>query len=58
VAAMQSFTDGATGFIITGANKLVLLGAGTIYALLECRGAYTPTALETFTVTLEGTVNR
>jgi hypothetical protein len=58
IAAMQSFTDGASGTITTGSNRIVLIGTGTIYALIEARGAYTPVALETFTLTLEGTVNR
>ena len=58
IATMQSFTDGAAGFIITGSNKLVLLGGGTIYALIEARGAYTPGNNEVFTLTLEGTQNR
>jgi hypothetical protein len=58
IATMQSFTDGAVGTITTGSNRIVLIGGATIYALIEARGAYTPVALETFTLTLEGTVNR
>jgi hypothetical protein len=55
---MQSFTDGAVGTITTGSNRIVLTGGATIYALIEARGAYTPVALETFTLILEGSVNR
>jgi hypothetical protein len=58
IAAMQSFTDGANGAITTGSNRVVLTGTATIYALIEARGAYTPGTSETFTLTLEGTVNR
>lgn len=58
IATMQSFTDGAQGTVITGSNRIVLVGGATIYALIEARGAYTPVALETFTLILEGTVNR
>lgn len=58
IATMQGATDGATGFITTGSNRVVLVGTATIYALIECRGAYTPGTSETFTLTLEGTVNR
>jgi hypothetical protein len=58
IAAMQSFTDGANGAITTGSNRIVLSGSTTIYALIEARGAYTPGTSETFTLTLEGTVNR
>jgi hypothetical protein len=58
IATMQSFTDGANGTITTGSNRIVLTGTATIYALIEARGAYTPGTSETFTLTLEGTVNR
>lgn len=58
IAAMQSFTDGANGAITTGSNRIVLTGTATIYALIEARGAYTPGTSETFTLTLEGTLNR
>ena len=58
IATMQSFTDGANGTVITGRATDSATGGATICALIECRGAYHPGGLETFTLTLEGTVNR
>lgn len=49
IASMQTFTDGAAGFIAAD----VVIRKQTIYALLEARGAYTPASAETFTLSLE-----
>lgn len=46
----QAFTDGAVGWATTEINADV---AGTIYALLEARGAYTPANAEVFTLQIE-----
>ena len=56
VAAMKAFTDGCAdvGDDPAGGEHLIRLPAGTaFYALLEARAAYTPSANEQFTVTLE-----
>ena len=50
VTVDKAFTDGAWGGATTEINCST---AGTIYALIEARGAYTPTSAGTFTVTLE-----
>ena len=57
IAAMQAFTDGAVGFIATGANTIVLDTTTTIACLLEARAAYAPGNAEVFTITLEATRN-
>lgn len=55
----QTFTDGAAGVVsgITastfGNMPCVFSAGGSLYALLEARAAYTPTANETFTLTIE-----
>jgi hypothetical protein len=56
VPVMTAFSDGAAavGAATAGSEFLVRLAAGvTIFCLLEALGAYTPTAQETFTLTLE-----
>lgn len=45
----QTFGDGAT---VQGTTEVNVV-SGTLYGLLECRGAYTPTSGEIFTVGLE-----
>ena len=50
----QSYSDGAKGFVaIPGKAFDAAAGSQNIYALIEARGAYTPTSSETFTVALE-----
>jgi len=56
LANAQVFSDGVSvnGITQTGYPVTVDLSSGTtVYGLLEARGAYTPTAQEVFTVTLE-----
>lgn len=53
----QAFTDGAVGFVATGANAIVLDAGATIVALVEARGAYSPGNAEVFTLTLEVALN-
>lgn len=56
VTSMKAFTDGCcdVGNDTSGAEHLIRLASGTtFYGLLEARAAYTPAALEVFTVTLE-----
>lgn len=53
VTLAQAFTDGAFGVATTEIN---LYGVASVYALLEARGAYTPTSGGTFTVSLEATL--
>ena len=56
VTLNRAFTDGAAGFgaPIVGNEMIVKQAAGvSIYALIEARGAYTPSSAEVFTVTLE-----
>jgi hypothetical protein len=56
VTTMLAFTDGAAGQGLPSLGTdvpLILPSGQIIYALLECRGAYTPVSAETFTVTLE-----
>lgn len=57
VAAANMLSDGLRldGVPITGPSIIVPMGAdtGIVYALLEARAAYVPTALETFTLSLE-----
>jgi len=56
LANAQVFSDGVAinGITQTGYPITVDLASGTtVYGLLEARGAYTPTAQEVFTVTLE-----
>ena len=50
---MQAFTDGAVGFIATGANAITLESTTTVACLLEARGAYAPGNAEVFTIILE-----
>ncbi len=51
----KAFTDAAQGTATptAGLEMNYHIGAATLYGLLEARAAYTPTAQETFTVTLE-----
>jgi hypothetical protein len=56
VTSMKAFTDGCCDVGDDAANSehLIRLAAGVqFYALLEARAAYTPVALEVFTLTLE-----
>jgi hypothetical protein len=56
VPAMTAFSDGAVavGAATAGSELLVKLASGaTVFALLAALGTYTPTAQETFTLTLE-----
>jgi len=55
ITSMLAFTDGATGTgsATAGSEMFLRLASGTIFALLEARGAYTPIANEVFTLTLE-----
>lgn len=53
VTVGQAFTDGAAGFVATGANAIVIDAAATIVALVEARAAYAPGNAEVFTLTLE-----
>jgi hypothetical protein len=50
VTVDKAFTDGAAGMATTEINCAV---AGTIFALVEARGAYTPTSAGVFNVTIE-----
>lgn len=57
VESMQGFSDGAVGLGAPGVGQTVTFRPAIrhdVYALLEARGAYTPTSGETFDVTLEG----
>jgi hypothetical protein len=49
IATGQLFTDGAMG----AATCDIISAAGTVYALLEARAAYTPASGEVFILTLE-----
>lgn len=49
IASMQTFTDGAAGFIAAD----TAIRSVTLYALLEARGAYTPANAEAFTISIE-----
>jgi hypothetical protein len=56
VPVMTAFSDGAaaTGAATAGSEFLIRLIAGaTVYCHLEALGAYTPTAQEVFTLTIE-----
>ena len=53
ITALQAFTDGAAGFIATGANAITIDTTSTIACLVEARGAYAPGNAEVFTLTLE-----
>lgn len=55
VTVDKAFSDGAAG--VATATELVAVpsSAGVIYALVEARGAYTPGAQETFTLSIFGT---
>lgn len=57
IDVLQSGSDGAVGFGTPGTPQGIMLGpvATTVYALVECTAAYTPTSAETITVILEGT---
>jgi hypothetical protein len=57
VNVLQAGSDGAIGFGAVGnVGGLTLLPAATtVYGLVECSGAYTPTSAETITVIIEGT---
>jgi hypothetical protein len=54
VTSMRAFTDGAygAGAPLTGSESMVKLDAATqsVWALVEARGAYTPTSAEVFTI--------
>jgi hypothetical protein len=50
VTVDKAFTDGAAGVATVEANCAV---PGTLYALIEARGAYTPASAEVFNVVLE-----
>jgi hypothetical protein len=58
ITITQAFTDGAAGFVATGANAIVLDSGATIVALVEARGAYAPGNAEVFTLTLEVSLNQ
>jgi len=51
----KAFSNGATGVGSpqTGSSILATLAGTTLYALIEAKGAYTPVALETFTLLAE-----
>ena len=56
VPSMKAFSDGCcdVGAAPAGSELLLRLPAGkTIYSLIEARAAYTPSASEVFTLTLE-----
>lgn len=57
IAAMFAHTDGAAGFGAAPAGSEIMFkgstGAGTILAVMEARGAYTPTSGEVYTLTIE-----
>lgn len=55
VTSMLAFTDGCTGFAgVTAGAEMRLSGlAGSIYAQLEAKAAYTPVAQEVFTLYVE-----
>jgi hypothetical protein len=50
VTVDKAFTDGAAGSATTEINCAV---SGTLFALVEARGAYTPTSAGVFNVTVE-----
>lgn len=50
VTVDKAFTDGAAGQATTEIN---VNSAGIIYALIEARGAYTPTSAEVFILSVE-----
>ena len=49
----KAFSDGAGGAGVANNGVDINLIYGTVYGLVEARGAYTPTSAETFTVELE-----
>ena len=49
----KAFSDGAGGAGVVNNGVDMTLSQGTVYGLVEARGAYTPVALETITVELE-----
>jgi hypothetical protein len=53
VTVDKAFTDGAQGVGAPSAGADITYPFGTIYGLLEARGAYTPTSGEIYTVELE-----
>lgn len=56
VTVDRAFTDGAwgAGAPVTGSELLERFASGqSLYAVVEARGAYTPTANEVFTITLD-----
>jgi hypothetical protein len=55
VASMLAFTDGCagTGSATAGSEMFLRLASGSVFTLIEARGAYAPIANETFTLTLE-----
>jgi hypothetical protein len=57
IDVLQAGSDGAVGFGTPGTPQGIMLGPAvtTVYALIECTTAYTPTSAETITVILEGT---
>jgi hypothetical protein len=58
VTVGKAFTDGAAGFGTVGDNATVLIASQYVYALIEAQAAYAPGNAETFTLTLEGYLNR
>lgn len=59
VTIAQAFTDGATGVLtpISGHGPAIEIPSGTVFGVLEARGAYTPASGEIFTVSLEAEEN-
>jgi hypothetical protein len=55
VTSMLAFTDGCNGVgaATAGSELLLRFSGGTLFALLEAKAAYTPTAQEVFTLTIE-----
>ena len=49
----KAFSDGSAGAGVANNGVDVNLSAGTVYALVEARGVYTPTSAEVITVELE-----
>jgi hypothetical protein len=54
----KAFTDGSAGFVATLRDNAIVLTTQYIYGLLEAQAAYSPGNAETFTVTIEGYLNR
>jgi hypothetical protein len=58
VTMSKAFTDGAAGFGTVADNAMVLTASQYIYALIEAQAAYSPGNAETFTLSIEGYLNR